>query len=63
MPIEVTYLGEPFSMAISFKWHRSSAASLEICLGLQTGAKLWVWLTVARQQNKVFTKMMRPFLS
>jgi hypothetical protein len=62
-PIEVTYFGLPSSIAMPLRWLRSSAASLEICFGFQMGAKLCVLLTVARQQNSVLTKTMRPCLS
>ena len=47
-------------MATPFRWQRSSAASLLMKGGRQSGAKLWVSLTVARQLNRVLTNTGRP---
>ena len=59
----VTYFGRPSCMARPLRWHRSSAASLEMNSGFQIGRKPYFRLTVARHENLVFTKTMRPVLS
>lgn len=57
---QVTYLGDPFSIASPFIWQRSSAASLLIKGGVQNGLKLASSPTVATQLNSVLIKTGLP---
>src|SRR5581483_147605 len=54
-PSAVTYRGWPFSIARPFKWQRSSGTISLMNGGFQRGRKLYVSLTVHRQENRELT--------
>ena len=56
----VTYLALPSTIASPLRWQRSSGASLLMNFGFHTALKLWVWLSSARHEYLVLTKMTLP---